>query len=247
MLQMFIAQTKAESLRIIRSPFFLLFSIAMPLGFYFLFTSLNGADKSIQSTTWGVFSLMSMTAFSLIGTAVSQFGIRLSFEHQDGWVRLLRLTPLTPAVWLGSKLVAQMVIQLIVISVIFLSAGLVHDIQLSGGQWISCGLWLWMGSLPFLALGALLGTLKNANTAIAIGNILQMGLAIMGGLWMPLSTLPQWMQSIGEWLPSHRYANGAWNMVAGNTPASMDFMILIGCGLGCMVLSVYIFNRREAV
>lgn len=31
MLHMFIAQTKAESIRIIRSPFFLLFSIAMRL------------------------------------------------------------------------------------------------------------------------------------------------------------------------------------------------------------------------
>ncbi|UNK18789.1 ABC transporter permease [Paenibacillus sp. N3/727] len=247
MLNMFIAQTKAESLRIIRSPFFLLFSIAMPLAFYFLFASLNGADKSIQSTTWGVFSLMSMTAFSLIGTAVSQFGIRLSFEHQDGWVGLLRLTPLSPAVWIGSKLVAQMAIQLIVIIFIFLSAGLVYDIQLTTGQWITCGLWLWIGSLPFLAIGALLGTLKNANTTMAIANMLQMALAIMGGLWMPLSSLPKWMQSIGEWLPSHRYANGAWNMVAGNAPASIDFIILMGCALACMVLSVYIFNRREAV
>lgn len=247
MLHMFVAQTKAESIRIIRSPFFLLFSIAMPLAFYFLFASMNGVDKSIQSTTWGVFSLMSMTAFSLIGTAVSQFGIRLSFEHQDGWVRLLKLTPLSPAVWIGSKIVSQMAVHLIVIVVIFLSAGLVHDIQLTAGQWILCGLWLWIGSISFLALGALLGTLKNANTSVAIGNVLQMGLAIVGGLWMPLSTLPSWMGSVGEWLPSHRYANGAWNMIAGKNPASLDFIILTGCGLLFMLLSIYIYNRRDAV
>lgn len=247
MLQMFKAQTKTECLRIFRSPFFLLFSIAMPLGFYFLFTSINGSDQSIESTTWGIYSLMSMTAFSLIGTAVSQFGIRLSFEHQDGWVRLLRLTPLTPSVWLGSKLVAQMVIHLVVILIIFLSAGLVNGVELTAGQWIACGLWLWLGSLSLLALGALLGTLRNANTAIAIGNVLQMGLAIVGGLWMPLQSLPKWMQAIGEWLPSHRYANGAWNMVDGSAPESIDFIILAGSGLLFMVVSVYIYNRREAV
>ncbi|MCR8844947.1 ABC transporter permease [Paenibacillus sp. SC116] len=247
MLNMFMAQTKAESIRIVRSPFFLLFSIAMPLAFYFLFASMYGTDKSIESTTWGVFSLMSMTAFSLIGTAVSQFGIRLSFEHQDGWVRLLRLTPLTPAVWLGSKLVAQMVIHLVVIIIIFLSAGLVHDIQLTALQWITCGLWLWIGSIAFLAIGALLGTLKNANTSVAIGNVLQMGLAILGGLWMPLNGLPTWMQAIGEWLPSHRYANGAWNIIAGQAPVGIDYVVLIGSGIVFMALTVYIFNRREAV
>ncbi|GKU77818.1 ABC transporter permease [Paenibacillus sp. L3-i20] len=245
MTHMFLAQTKAESLRIVRSPFFLLFSIAMPLVFYFLFTSLNGADKSVESTTWAVFSLMSMTAFALIGTAVSQFGIRLSFEHQEGWVRLLKLTPLTPGVWLGSKIVAQMAIHLVVIVIIFASAAVVNDINLTVGQWISCGMWLWIGSLSLLALGALLGTLKNANSAIAIGNVIQMGLAIVGGLWMPLSVLPKWMQAIGEWLPSHRFANGAWNLVAGKAPEMMDYIILSGSGLSFMVLSVYIYNRRD--
>ncbi|MBH5320935.1 ABC transporter permease [Paenibacillus sp. GSMTC-2017] len=149
---------------------------------------------------------------------------------------------------LGSQAgVAQMVIHLIVIVVIFLTAALAHDIELTAVQWISCGMWLWLGSIPMLGLGALLGTLKNANTSIAIGNVLQMGLAIVGGLWMPLQNLPTWMQSIGQWLPSHSYASGAWNMVAGHMPGMSNFIILAGYGLLFMVLSVYIFNRREAV
>ncbi|MDK8184032.1 ABC transporter permease [Paenibacillus sp. UMB4589-SE434] len=244
---MLLAQTKAESLRIIRSPFFMLFSILMPLAFYFLFASLNGADKSIASTTYGSYSLMSMTAFSLIGTAVSQFGIRLAYERRDGWVRLLRLTPLTPSVWIGSKLIAHMGIHLITIIVIFSAAQLTYSFDLTLAQWVSCGLWLWIGSLPFLALGSILGTIKNADASIAIGNILHMGLAILGGLWMPLSTLPQWMQSIGQWLPSYRFAHGAWNMLAGSAPVVLDWLILVVSGVLFMVLSGYILNRREAM
>ncbi|MBR2569491.1 MAG: ABC transporter permease [Paenibacillus sp.] len=246
-MNMFITQTKAECLRIVRSPFFILFSIFMPLCFYFLFASLNGASTEIASTQYASFSLMSMTAFSLIGTAMSQFGIRLSFERRDGWVSLLKLTPLTPAVWIGSKMVAHMAVHLLTIAVIFSAGSIVYDLDLSLGQWLVCGLWLWVGSLSFLAVGSLLGTIKNAEAAVAVANLLLMGLAIMGGLWMPLHTLPMWMQKIGEWLPSYRYAHGAWNMLGGSSPAMLDWLILLTAGLLFMVVSGYLLNRREAV
>ncbi|MBG9732761.1 ABC transporter permease [Paenibacillus alvei] len=241
------AQIKAESLRIMRSPFFLLFSLGMPIAFYFLFASLNGASKSIEATTYGAFSLMSMTAFSLIGTAMSQFGIRLAYERRDGWTRLLRLTPLSPLVWIGAKIVSHMLVHMLVILIIFPAAYFAYHIELTAVQWMTCGLWLWLGSIPFLAIGSLLGTMKSADASIAVANILLMGFAIMGGLWMPLKTLPGWMQAIGEWLPSYRYAHGAWNMLAGSSPALLDWAILLSCGIIFMVISSYIFNRREAM
>ncbi|MEF3311772.1 ABC transporter permease [Paenibacillus sp. GYB004] len=244
---MLAAQTKAETLRIVRSPFFLLFSIAMPMVFYFLFSAINGVQTEIASTTWGAYLLMSMTAFSLVGTSVGQFGIRLAYERRDGWMALLRLTPLPPGVWLGGKLGAHMAIHLLIIALLFPTAGLVYGIDLTAGQWIACGLWLWIGSLPFLAIGSLMGSLKNADAATAIANILHMGLAILGGLWMPLQAMPDWIQKIGVWTPTHRYAHGAWNILAGKAPDMIDIGILSACFLLFMVLSGYLMNRREAI
>lgn len=246
-MNMFMAQTKAESLRIVRSPFFLLFSILMPVCFYFLFTSLNGANSAISATTWGAYLLMSMTAFSLIGTAVSQFGIRIAYERRDGWAGLLRLTPLTPTAWMGGKLIAQMAIHGVIITVLFPLANAVYSFELTASQWIACGLWLWIGSLPFLAMGSLLGTLKNPDIATAIANVVHMGLAILGGLWMPLNTLPGWIQTIGQWLPSYRYAHGAWNILDGVAPIWLDWFLLLCYGLLFMIISGYILNRREAM
>ncbi|TMV14412.1 ABC transporter permease [Paenibacillus thermoaerophilus] len=244
---MLAAQTRAEALRIVRSPFFLIFSIGMPLAFYFLFAALNGSDTVIESTVYGAYSLMSMTAFSLVGTAVSQFGIRLAYERRDGWVRTLRLTPLSPSAWVGSKIAAHLVMHLAILLLLFASGGLVYDLNLSIGVWISSGLWLWIGSVPFLALGALLGTMRHADAAIAVGNVLHLGMSVLGGLWMPLSVMPKWMQMVGQWLPTHRYAHGAWNLLAGSPPSAADWMILAGFGAVCMLLSVYILNRREAI
>ncbi|MCI3927102.1 ABC transporter permease [Paenibacillus sp. TRM 82003] len=244
---MFRAQGKAESLRLLRSPFFLLFSLAMPIGFYFLFAGLNGSDTRLAGTTWGAYSLMSMTAFSLIGTAVSQFGIRLAYERKDGWMRLLKLTPLSTGVYIGSKIVSTLGVNLLVILILFPSAAVVYGLKLSAVQWLSSGVWLWLGSLPFLALGSLLGTMKSADASIGVGNVLLMGMAVLGGLWMPLETLPAWMQAIGAWLPSHPYAAGAWSILAGGLPSIGHIGLLLGYGTVFMVLSMYVYRRQEAI
>jgi ABC-2 type transport system permease protein len=246
-MQMFISQWKAESLRIIRSPFFLLFSLLMPFVFYFLFASLNGADKEIANTSWGAYSLMSMTAFSLIGTATSQFGIRLAFERKEGWIRQLQLTPLSHFTWISAKVASQMLIHLLIILLLFPLAAIVYDLHLTPLQWAACTIWLLCGSLPFLALGALVGTMRNADAAIAISNVLLMGLAIAGGLWMPLEALPEWLQIIGKWLPSYHYANGAWEVLSGNLISMENIFYLGACTVLFMVLSSYILKKRDAV
>ena len=120
----FRAQLKAESIRIARSPFFMLFSMVMPISFYALFTMLNGADTEVGGVRWAEYSLMSMTAFSLIGTAAGQFGIRLSHERKNGLHKLIRLTPLSTGAWVMAKLVSHLFIHAAIIVVMFaFSAG----------------------------------------------------------------------------------------------------------------------------
>lgn len=246
-MKLFTAQFKAESLRIVRSPFFLLFSIAMPMGFYFLFATLNGPDTPVGGTTWGIYSLMSMTTFSLIGTAVSQFGIRLCYERKEGWTRQLALTPLSHFTWISAKIASQLMVHLLTIVVLFPLAAVVYDLKLSVYQWVASSAWLIAGSVVFLAVGALVGTMRNTDAATIVSNIVFMGMAITGGLWMPLESLPGWMQTVGRWMPSHLYASGAWDISAGESISLTNLAILAVMGASFVVLSNYILTKREAV
>ncbi|WP_338068701.1 ABC transporter permease [Paenibacillus nanensis] len=242
----FKAQFTAECIRIARSPFFMLFSVLMPLAFYSLFTMLNGADAKIGDVSWGGYSLMSMTAFSLIGTAAGQFGIRLSHERKDGLTRLLRLTPLSTGAWVLAKLVSHLLIHAAIIAVMFVFSALVFGTEMPAGTWVMCGLWLLIGSVPFLALGILIGTIKSTDIATAVSNVVYMGISVAGGLWMPLSSFPGWMQKAGEWLPSHAYADGAWSLLEGQPAIAGNLLLLLSYGIGFLMLSAWILNGREA-
>lgn len=220
-------------------------SVLMPIAFYSIFAFLNGADAEIGGTTWGAYSLMSMTAFSLIGTAAGQFGIRLSYERKDGLIKLMKLTPLSTSAWIAAKITAHLLVHTLIIAVMFGYSAIVFDTELPGWRWLASGSWLIVGSIPFLALGILLGTIRNTDAATAVSNLVYMGLSILGGLWMPLSTFPNWMQKLGALLPSHAYASTSWSIVANGSAAWMDVLVLLGYGAVFLMTAVFVQSRRE--
>lgn len=244
LMRSFIAQSKAEIIRLIRSPFFLLFSVVMPIAFYSLFAVLNGVDREIGGTTWGTYSLMSMTAFSLIGTAAGQLGIRLSYERKEGLLKVLKLTPLSMTAWVSAKVASHLLIHLLIIVIMFGFSALVFGTSMTFDRWLLSGLWLLIGSVPFLALGVLLGAIRNPDVTTAVSNVVYMGLSVTGGLWMPLSTFPDWMQKIGEWLPSHAYADASWTIVAGAGEAWGNVLLLLGYGAVFLAAAVWTFERN---
>jgi ABC-2 type transport system permease protein len=130
---------------------------------------------------------------------------------------------------------------------IFAAGYLINGVSLTVGQWLLSGLWLLAGSLPFLALGTIIGSMKRVDTASGVSNVLYMALAVAGGMWMPLDIMPRVMQRIGEWLPSYNYGSGAWEIVSGGHPQWSAMLLLLGYLAVFMLLSVYIRKKQEAV
>lgn len=238
-------QCKIEMLRILRNPYYVFWSLFMPILFYFIFTKVvnTGAPDRAE---WQAHYLMSMTTFSVMGSSMMTLGIRMVQERAQGWSTLMRITPLPDSIYFTGQMVGQTIIHLFAIIVIFSAGALINGVTLSVFEWISSGLWILAGSIPFLALGTLVGTMKKVETASAVSNVLYMVLAISGGLWMPLEIMPKLMQTIGQWLPSYNYGNGAWLIVRGEAPALSSVLILLGYFIFFMLLSKYIRRKQEA-
>lgn len=190
---------------------------------------------------------MSMATFSVMGSAIFTLGIRNVQERTQGWAEFMRVTPLPGSYYFFGKMVAQSVIHALSIIVIFLAGIFINGVSLPISVWIMSGSWIFAASFSFMALGTLIGTLKRVDTAAGVSNILYLGLAITGGMWMPLVILPEVMQAIGKWLPSYSFGNGAWQIVAGKTPEVRNILILIGYMVVFMILSSYIRKKQEAV
>ncbi len=245
-MEAFKTQCKFEIIRILRNRYFVFWSLVMPIIFYYIFTNLVNSDVP-NKAEWQAHYLMSMTVFSVMGSSMMTLGIRMVQERSQGWSTFIRITPLSDTVYFAAQMIGQSVIHLLSITIIFIAGAIINNVSLTPMEWIMSGLWILLGSLPFLAIGTLIGNMKKVETAAGISNVLYMVLAVSGGLWMPLEVMPKMMQNIGKWLPSYNFGNGAWEIVRGNMPDWKNILILIAYLALFMLLSKYIRRKTEVV
>lgn len=104
-----------------------------------------------------------------------------------------------------SKITSMLVDYLVSILVVFSVGHFVRGVDMSLASWVGAAILLIVGSIAFVALGLTLTLLPTSQLMSVVGNLLYLGLAVLGGLWMPISLFPDWMQVVGKCLPTYQF------------------------------------------
>ncbi|MFJ7218999.1 ABC transporter permease [Amycolatopsis sp. NPDC098790] len=189
-----------EIKRIVRSPQFTIFTIGMPVAMFVLFGSIFGKLATPSGIPANVETMIKLAAYGASGGALFT-GTRVAQERTEGWQRQLRLTPMRGPGYLVVKVASAMAVALPVLVVVFV-AGLAMGVHLTAGQWGLVLVSLWLGVLPFAVLGLAIGLFGKGDTVGAVTGALMMPLGMLGGLWIPLYVLPDWMATLAHFFPT---------------------------------------------
>lgn len=237
-------QWLAEMRRTLRDRRFFLFTLVMPIALYLIYVNQgNGAGLRIEGNAWNAYFMVSMAAFGVVGSSVNTLAVRLSAERQNGWIRLIRTTPLKTGQYAAAKILTQLTLSAAVILAVFLAARLDQRVSLPPAVWIEAGLWLWIASAPFAALGVLIG--NTGSAAQVLGSLTYLVLSLLGGLWTPVSKFPPVMQTIARWMPTYHFARPAWNILGGKGISLSDIAVLIGYTALFTILSAALQRRLD--
>ncbi|MFE7543397.1 ABC transporter permease [Streptomyces platensis] len=220
---------KLEIVRALRNKKFMFFSVIYPPVLYLIIT--GGADSEPipgMKLDMSLYFMVSMAAFGAMTAVLLGNSERIAKEREKGWVRQLRLTALPGRGYVAAKMAAAATVSLPSILLVLIVAAAVKGVRLEAWQWITIAAGTWLGSFVFAALDIALGYLATGDAVRPISMLCYFGLAFLGGLWMPLTILPRWMQNIAEWLPTHAYAALGTAVEAGGTPHLKDVAILAG-------------------
>ena len=111
------------------------------------------------------------------------------------------MTPILPKDFIVSIVLARLAIVLIQLSVILWFALLVLDIQFIGGLLSLYGM-IMLGSLIFLCFGFCFGSIAKTQEAIRpLVTSFTFPQLILSGVFFPISSLPEIIQPIAQWLP----------------------------------------------
>ena len=233
-----------EVRRSLRDRRYLLLVVGWPVAAYLLFSTVFGsAAERTEGLPPTIAIMIAMASFGAMGGVLMASGPRLAMDRQLGWLRQLRLTPLSPARILGARLIAAMALSLPAIVLTFITAALVKGVSLPLWEWPVLVLVIAAGCLPFAAIGILVGTIADGDGAQGLTLVLYLVLAALGGLWMPVQILPSALQTVARTLPSYHLAQLGWHVAQGVAPAVGDGLVLLAWFGGAALVAVAASRR----
>ncbi|WP_330457571.1 ABC transporter permease [Streptomyces sp. NBC_00820] len=229
---------RLEVRRTLRDTGFMIGGIAMPVMMYLLFTNLGENEGS-----WKTLSMVGMAAYGAVGSALNTGGA-VAEDRATGWLRQLRVTPMTPREVVIGRALTGAVTVLPAIVAVLVAGGLVNGVRLAAWQWAAITLVLWLGSLPFTLLGLGNGYRLTGPATGVVNMVCNLGLAVLGGLWFPVSLFPHWLRTLSGYTPTHRFAQLGTAVAQGHTPALGAIIVLAAWLLAFGAYAVLSYRRR---
>ncbi|MEU3477228.1 ABC transporter permease [Streptomyces sp. NPDC033754] len=215
------AYVRLEARRTLRETGFVISTVAVPVMMYLLFTNLGGSD----GTDWKAAAMVGMAGYGALGAALS-VGNAISEDRTTGWLRQLRITPMTPRQVVTGRALTGAVVVLPSIAAVLLAGALVNGVRMAAWQWVAVAVTLWLGSLPFTLLGIGNGYRLSAQTTGVVNVACNLGLAVVGGLWFPTVLFPSWLRTISEYTPTNRFAELGVAVTEGTAPGAAALAVV---------------------
>ncbi|MEE2025277.1 ABC transporter permease [Alkalimonas mucilaginosa] len=228
-----------DLLSILRTPGFVIPSLAFPLMFYLFFGVVlsSGANSAYMLVTYGCFGIM--------GPAMFNFAMNIASDRAHGWLTLKRLSPMPITAYLLAKLSTSMVFSLLIILLLFSIAALFGGVRLLSGQWLLIAVILVLGTLPFALIGLILGLTLSDKAAPGVVNLLYLPMAFLSGLWLPIHLLPAMLQQASWLWPSYHLSQIGLSVIGmGQGHAVwLHLLLLLVTSLVLGMLAIASFNR----
>lgn len=226
--------TRYELLRLVRNRRAFIFSLIL---FFVIGTSGTGAAYGVDFTKY---YMVAMIAFG--GTmAVISGGARIAFDRAQGWMRAMRLTPLSVGSYLQAKMVSGLAIAAISF-VIIGAAGIAVGVRMPASQWGETALLVLIGLIPLGLMGIALGHVGTADSMGPMIGGISAVLAMLGGAWFPLSGT---LETVGKNIPTYWITRAGPLAIQGRWWPAQGWIVVAAWTVGCAALAAWAYRRSE--
>jgi ABC-2 type transport system permease protein len=210
----------------LRNKMFFFFSIVMPLGFFFLYSSIfaKGEPEKVAYLLGPVLGLNVMGSFWGLSATLVAF-------REQGILRRFHVTPATAVDMLVSSILANYALTLPVVFVELVLARTlyhVHDL----GNLASVILLVSIGIVSFGSLGLVIASVTNTMQETQILNqLLWLPLIFLSGATIPFTSLSKTVQHIALFLPATYLVHGLKSAILDHSKPSQVSLALVSLSL----------------
>lgn len=234
------AQLASEVRQALRRGENFLVTVAIPVGVLLIFASVldppAGYARAVD------FVLPGVLALAVMSTGMVSLGIATAYERFYRVLKHLRTTPLSRLDLVLAKIGGVLVVEVIQVALLLLVAAVVFDWRPASTAWGALPL-LALGTVCFAGLGLLMAGALRAEATLGLANGLYLAFLALGGIALPLSSLPDWLASLARFLPATALAAALRAVLNQNqAPAAADLTVLVIWSLGAVLLTARTFK-----
>ena len=212
---------------LVRMPGFALPTLLFPTMFYVFFGLIFAKGGDSQQSAY---MLATYGTFGIMAPALFGFGVGVAMEREHGILAMKRVAPLPPMAYLAAKAAMAMIFALVIALLLFILSATFGGVALTRAQWVLLMLTLAAGTLPFCALGLMIGVRVSGQASAAIINLIYLPMSFLSGLWVPLQFFPHWLQQIARVFPAYHLGQIALGIVhqgnSGGLPIHLVYLLV---------------------
>ncbi|MEW8977722.1 MAG: ABC transporter permease [Symbiobacterium sp.] len=233
--------TRIEVKRMFRNIMPLVFNLFAPASLLLLFGLLFESTRA--------YLMPGMLTFMLLNANLTGVAHALVTQKEAGLLRHLFSTPLTPGVWLSSRLVAQLLLAAAQLALILVTGIVFLDVP-PPRNLIGTLVALVFCTVAPLGLGLALGSLfHRVETAQPVVMLASLAAAFLGGAFLPLDAAPPFLQYVAKAVPSTYMVRSLSRVMlegAGLASVAVDLAVLLAWTVASLGFGARHLQRHAA-
>ena len=228
--------------------FTIIFPIVLLVLFNSVFSGKNGTTKFHGvRVDFASYFTPGIVAYSIMLTGFSGLLIALTTNRERGLLKRYRGTPMPSWVFLGGQILQSVVMVLIMAIVLIVIGSVAYDVHLRSGAIGALAIYLVLGTATMCALGiALTRVTTTADAASAVGPFVTVILGFVSGVFIPVNSLPNWLEDLGRIFPLAHLAEGLQRCFSpsatGNVLDGSNVAVLAAWGVAGLLIAVRTFR-----
>ena len=252
-----LVQLRADLKVFVRNPAALFFTAILPVIFLMLFISIFGnasAGEEYGNVRISTLQVPAFIALAVVSASFVGLAIGLTSIREDGVLKRVRATPVPPWIVFAGRIGTAFVSTVVVTAILCAIGALIFGVTLPTTTLPGLLVTLAVGSAAFCALGiAYTALIPSEDAAPAMTNAVVLPLYFISGVFVPVSELPDTMQTIAGVLPVKPFVDALFvafdPRTTGAGLAGGDLAVLAAWGLAGLLFAVRFFGwtpRRQA-
>ncbi len=235
----YLAQLRAELLLLLRQGENLLVIVGLPVLLLVLFAGARivpaGSGRPVQ------FLLPGILCLAVMSTGLVTLGISTAYQRYYRVLKRLGATPLPRSALVAAKASAVLVVEVAQVLLLLAIASLALGWHLHGSFGLAV-LALGGGAVAFAGLGLTMAGGMRAELTLGGANGLYLVFLVLGGIVLPVSHLPGFIQPLARVLPPTALSSVLRAILQGGQPAASNIFLLAGWAIALAATAAWLFR-----